>query len=102
MIEMNLNFNTKLSFENGLTVSFSIGEGNYCANKNFTDNPYSNQKSGRTCKNCEVLVFETSTGNGLKIQQFLPKGKNDDGTYVGWIIPNELAQIINNVANWKG
>ena len=101
MIEMNYNFNTKLSFENGLTVSFSIGEGNYCANKNFTDNPCSNPKSGRNCSNCEVLVFETKTGNDFQIQQFLPEGQSNDGTYAGWVIPDVLAQIINNVANWK-
>ena len=101
MIEMNYSFNTKLSFENGLTVSFSIGEGNYCANKSFTSNPYDSKTTGRKSENCEVLVFQTSTNQDLQIEKFLPEGQSNDGTYAGWITTEVLAQIINNVANWK-
>jgi hypothetical protein len=101
MIEMNYNFNTKLAFENGLTISFSIGEGNYCSNRNPKENPYSSQKTGRTSKNCEVLVFRTNSNEDLDIKQFLPDGQSNDGTYAGWVDPDTLAKIINNVANWR-
>ena len=101
MIENTLNFNTKLSFENGLTISFSIGEGNYCSNKNFQDNPYVNKKESRVCKDCEVMVWATKTGEDKDINLFLPKEMPNDGTVIGYVSADELAEIIYNVKNFK-
>ena len=101
MIRMAYNFCTQMTFENGLTVSFAIGEGNYCSNRNFNETPYSNMKKERKSKDCEILVFD-SNNNDLDIQQFLPEGVNGDGSKIaGWIAPDALVKVMNNVANWK-
>jgi len=97
---MSYNFNTQISFENGLTISFAIGEGNYCENKSYTENPF-NIKKERQSKNCEVLIFKSENNQNMPIEDFISIDQSNDGTVAGWVTPNELAFIINKVANWK-
>jgi len=100
MFRISYNFCTQMTFENGLTVSFAIGEGNYCSNKNPNENPYINMKKERESNNCEVIVFDSN--GDLDIQQFLPEGVRGDGSKcAGWITPDVLVKVMNNVANWK-
>jgi len=102
MIKISYNFNTQLTFENGLTISFAIGEGNYCTNRSNKTNPYETIKNERECNNCEILVFNSITGEDLKIKQFLPEGVTGDGnTNIGWIKADILADVIQNVKNWR-
>jgi hypothetical protein len=102
MIKMAYNFNTHMTFENGLTISFAIGEGNYCSNRSTETNPYETYIKERESNDCEVLVFNSITNEDLKIKQFLPEGITGDGnTYAGWIKADDLADIIQNVKNWK-
>lgn len=105
MIKMNYSFNTQLTFENGLTISFSIGEANYCSNKNNGNKPFSNPYvdcvKERLCNNCEVAVWD-SNNKVLPIQQFIPEDQSNDGSlYAGWVMPDNLAIIIQNVKNFK-
>lgn len=99
MIQMIHNFNTQLTFSNGFKVSFSIGEGNYCANRDFNSNPFTNPKTERTCKNCEVAVFDQND-KFVPIQQFLPADVNHEEMVAGWVSADDLAKIIQNVANY--
>jgi hypothetical protein len=102
MIKMAYNFCTQMTFENGLTISFAIGEGNYCSNRSTETNPYETYTKERESNDCEILVFNSITGEDMKIKQFLPDGITGDGnTCVGWINANTLADIIQNVKNWR-
>ena len=103
MIEMNYSFNTKLSFENGLTISFSIGGGNYCSNRinNPDDNPYENKTQTRKSENCEIAIWETKTEKDMNINLFLPEHLNTSDIVIGWVNADDLAIIISNVANYK-
>ncbi len=104
MIKMSYNFNTQITFENGLTISIAIGEGNYCSNRKIENsdiNPYNTYVKQRESKNCEAIVFDVNH-NDLDIQQFLPEGINGDGSKIaGWIKADDLAEIIYKVKNWK-
>lgn len=103
MFRMAYNFNTQMTFKNGLTISFAIGEGNYCANRNLTSgiNPYATYAKERESENCEIIVFDVG-GNDLDIKQFLSEGITGDGNKVaGWISPDTLVEVMNNVKSWK-
>jgi hypothetical protein len=101
MIKMNYNFNTQITFENGLTISIAIGEGNYCSNRQTEEdiNPYNTYAKERTSNNCEVMVWNKNNQD-VPIKQFLPEGQSNDGLCAGWVSPNSLAVIISNVASW--
>lgn len=77
-----------IKFSNNLVVSVQFGKYNYCQNRDGVN--------GAPSETAEVAVFDDHSGEFIT-QQFTDSA--DD--VAGWQTPEQVAVIMNKVANWQ-
>lgn len=95
----------QIKFDNGYEVSVMFGSGNYCEHR-FGNVPTgeieANTFIGHSSKDCEVAVFDKVdnyvTGRFTSIAHKV----DPQGMVAGWVTPGELAELMAEVANYKG
>lgn len=89
-----------ITFENGLTASIQWGFGNYCDN-HFNYELLSNRTIPVESNDAEVAVFDANN-NFMNIDQFLPEEVRSDDVVAGWLTPDQIADFLMAVKNYKG
>jgi hypothetical protein len=95
MISINNGKGFHLTFENGLTISVQIGYGNYCENYNINNTLQDGTTPRKMkCKNAEIGIWDE---HGNWVTRDFIKDLDDD--VVGYIVADEIADLINKVKN---
>lgn len=89
----------RMTFENGLTASVQWGRGNYCENHFNEELDFMGTKPARS-DDAEVAVF-SQDGKFLEIARFLPEDCSYDYDVAGWLTPDQIAEFLMNVKNYK-
>jgi hypothetical protein len=88
-----------ITFENGLTASVQWGLGNYCDNRSN----YALDFSGKTpaeSNDAEVAVFDANH-DFIDLDQFLPEELRSGDVVAGWLTPDQIAEFLMAVKNYK-
>jgi len=95
-------FGFHINLENGWTVSVQFGIGNYCSNRSFSGNPFTDTPDFNSCDNAEVAAWPTEDRrHGLNSNDNWYKF--DDGDSVrGWQSPSQVLEFINLIAKLEG
>ena len=84
-----------MTFDNGITVSVQFGEGNYCSNKLEVHK----DQGDIICSNAEVVVWNNKNEN--IISEYFRENNKFVQDEVGWVTPDEVAEIIIWAKNHK-
>ena len=88
----------QITFENGLTASVQWGAGNYCDNHFPDDCDFSCSKDASSTT-AEVAVIRGI--EFLDVGDFLPENCSSDGTFAGWLSPEQVVYFLNRVSEHK-
>lgn len=89
----------QMTFENGLTISVQWGAGNYCDNHFPEDLDFSCSKDAKS-DTAEVAIWGPDK-KFIDPQTFVKYDINSDGEVVGWLDPDQVAELIHNVSLWE-
>lgn len=85
----------QLGFENGYTVSVQFSSSNYCSNKSFTCQKWTDTEVLNKSDNAEVAIFLTASGAWRTKEVFLSLFELDISDDVeGYVSADTVAQII--------
>lgn len=89
----------QMTFENGLTISVQFGAGNYCDNRNNSIYEESQKTCGQSIieSNTAEIAIWNNEGDWIT-NKFTDRG---DGTVAGWLVTDEVFEIMEKVKNYK-
>jgi hypothetical protein len=89
----------RITFENGLTASVQWGLGNYCDNRSNFELGFDG-KTPAESNDAEVAVLNRHK-DFMNLDQFLPEELRSGDVVAGWLTPDQIAEFLMAVKNYK-
>lgn len=92
-----------ISFENGYTVSVQWSNANYCENRFKRKEDIRDDMGYVHSNTAEIAVWKTDDPNQdfIDANIFAPKEYSSPDTVLGYLSPEQVVEVLNNVKNHK-